>query len=172
MQVRGVRLYHDQALYKEKGGGITPWHADQYYWPLDNPNTCTVWIPLQETPLEMGPLAFAAGSQNEQSGRDMQISDESEEKLRELIANGKYPLDENAFALGEVSFHLGWTYHRAGRNTSSLARKVMTIIYMEDGIRLAQPKNANQANDWQSWMPGACIGEPVATPLNPLLYRA
>ncbi len=30
----GVRIYHDQALYKEPGGGITPWHADQYYWPV------------------------------------------------------------------------------------------------------------------------------------------
>ena len=29
MQVDGVRLYHDQALFKEEGGGITPWHADQ-----------------------------------------------------------------------------------------------------------------------------------------------
>ena len=27
MGVSGVRLYHDQALYKEPGGGITPWHA-------------------------------------------------------------------------------------------------------------------------------------------------
>ena len=26
----GVRIYHDQALFKEGGGGITPWHADQY----------------------------------------------------------------------------------------------------------------------------------------------
>ena len=34
MEVKGVRLYHDQALFKEAGGGITPWHADQYYWPL------------------------------------------------------------------------------------------------------------------------------------------
>lgn len=31
LRVDGVRLYHDQALYKEPGGGITPWHADQYY---------------------------------------------------------------------------------------------------------------------------------------------
>src|SRR5262245_10481360 len=28
---RGVRLYHDQALYKEPGGGATPWHQDQTY---------------------------------------------------------------------------------------------------------------------------------------------
>ncbi|HLK98134.1 MAG TPA: phytanoyl-CoA dioxygenase family protein, partial [Hymenobacter sp.] len=64
MGVQGVRLYHDQALYKEPSGGITPWHADQFYWPLASPHTVTVWIPLQETPMEMGPLAFAEGSQH------------------------------------------------------------------------------------------------------------
>ena len=36
LQVSGVRIYHDQALYKEPSGGHTPWHADQYYWPLDS----------------------------------------------------------------------------------------------------------------------------------------
>ncbi len=39
MRVDGVRLYHDQALFKEPGGGFTPWHADQFYWPLGNPNS-------------------------------------------------------------------------------------------------------------------------------------
>ena len=29
LEIDGVRLYHDQALYKEPGGGQTPWHADQ-----------------------------------------------------------------------------------------------------------------------------------------------
>ena len=50
MEVEGVRLYHDQALFKEAGGGITPWHADQYYWPLATSKTITAWIPLQATP--------------------------------------------------------------------------------------------------------------------------
>jgi len=31
MGVDGVRLYHDQALVKEAGGGSTPWHCDQHY---------------------------------------------------------------------------------------------------------------------------------------------
>jgi hypothetical protein len=44
MQVYGVRIYHDQALFKEGGGGITPWHADQYYWPLETDKTVTAWI--------------------------------------------------------------------------------------------------------------------------------
>jgi hypothetical protein len=37
--VDGVRIYHDQALLKEPGGGITPWHQDQHYWPLDTDHT-------------------------------------------------------------------------------------------------------------------------------------
>ena len=36
LQTPGVRMYHDQALYKEAGGGYTPWHVDQFYWPLDD----------------------------------------------------------------------------------------------------------------------------------------
>ncbi|MEJ0030521.1 MAG: phytanoyl-CoA dioxygenase family protein [Bacteroidota bacterium] len=46
MGVEKVRLYHDQALFKEPGGGPTPWHQDQYYWPLDTNNTITMWMPL------------------------------------------------------------------------------------------------------------------------------
>ncbi|MGV8878456.1 MAG: phytanoyl-CoA dioxygenase family protein [Sphingobacteriaceae bacterium] len=41
-----VRIYHDQALFKEAGGGLSPSHQDQYYWPIDTPNTVTMWMPL------------------------------------------------------------------------------------------------------------------------------
>ena len=44
LEVSGVRLYHDQALYKEPGGGFTPWHADQQYWPLATDKCVTVWV--------------------------------------------------------------------------------------------------------------------------------
>ena len=81
MQVKGVRLYHDQALFKEAGGGITPWHADQYYWPLSSEKTITAWIPLQKVTLNMGPLEFSAGSQKIIYGRELSISDESEIKI-------------------------------------------------------------------------------------------
>jgi ectoine hydroxylase-related dioxygenase (phytanoyl-CoA dioxygenase family) len=172
MGVKGVRLYHDQALYKEPSGGITPWHADQFYWPLSNGNTCTAWIPLQATPMNMGPLAFSVGSHKLTIGRDLEISDESEQKVSKALLEQKLPLDEGAFDLGEVSFHYGWTFHRAGVNSSASARAVMTIIYMEDGIKVAQPRNKNQQNDWDTWLPGAKLNEVVDTPLNPVLYRA
>ena len=171
MGVSGVRMYHDQALYKEPGGGITPWHADQYYWPLGNTNTCTVWIPLQATPLELGPLAFSATSQQFDLGRDLEISDDSEAQINAQLRTKGLPTDEGPFDLGEVSYHYGWTFHRAAANVSDRPRNVMTVIYMEDGIRLAQPRNKNQQSDWDTWMAGAVIGEPVATHLNPVLYH-
>ena len=171
MGVTGVRIYHDQALYKEAGGGFTPWHADQYYWPLGNDHTCTAWVPLQATPLEMGPLAFAARSHRFEFGRDLEISDESEAMISEMLTAQNFTYVEEAYELGEVSFHSGWTFHRAGGNSSPQARAVMTIIYMEDGIRLIKPRNQHQQQDWEAWLPGCKVGEIACSKLNPVLWK-
>jgi ectoine hydroxylase-related dioxygenase (phytanoyl-CoA dioxygenase family) len=165
---RGVRLYHDQALYKEAGGGITPWHCDQYYWPLSNDNCVTAWVPLQETPLEMGPLAFAPGSFKIKHGRNLEISGESEEKIKMTLRD--FPVFEKPFALGEVSFHGGWTFHRAGANKSSRTREVMTIIYIDEEMKLAEPKNKDQKNDREWWCPGVEVGQTFASRLNPVIF--
>jgi len=170
LQTEGVRLYHDQALYKEAGGGYTPWHVDQYYWPVSTEKTVTAWIPLHEVPLDHGPLMFSVGSQRIKMGRDLDISDDSEKKMDEQLKLSNLPMDETPFDLGEVSFHLGYTFHRAGPNKLPRAREVMTIIYMDRDMRLAEPKNQNQKADWDGWCPGAKIGEIIATPLNPIIY--
>lgn len=171
MRVDGVRLYHDQALYKEAGGGITPWHADQYYWPLSNDNTVTCWIPLQATPLEMGPLEFSAASHRIVEGRDLMIGDESEAVMTKKLRVTDFPHVIEAFDLGEVSFHSGWIFHRAGANTTDEVRKVMTIIYMDKDMLLKQPENKHQLNDWNTWCPGAEVGRVIDTPINPVLYQ-
>ncbi|MET3805982.1 ectoine hydroxylase-related dioxygenase (phytanoyl-CoA dioxygenase family) [Nakamurella sp. UYEF19] len=171
MQVRGVRLYHDQALYKESGGGITPWHADQYYWPVSSDKTVTVWVPLQETPLEMGPLAFAKGSQKFEFGRDLPISDESEASLEKELAEHDFPLVQAPYHLGDVSFHTGWTFHRAGANNSGAPRAVMTVIYMDADITLTEPVNQYHLNEIDNWMPGTKPGEVPASLRNPVLYQ-
>jgi ectoine hydroxylase-related dioxygenase (phytanoyl-CoA dioxygenase family) len=168
MGCRGVRLWHDQALYKEPGGGYTPWHADQYYWPLATDRSTTAWIPLQETPAKMGPLAFADGSFRLHDGRDLEIGEDSERVLQRSLAG--YPVAERPFALGDVSFHSGWTFHRAGPNRTDRARAVMTIIYIDADMRLAEPRNHNQVRDWQAWCPDVKVGEIIDAPLTPVLY--
>ena len=170
MQVDGVRLYHDQALFKEPGGGITPWHADQYYWPLETDKTVTAWIPLQMTPLEMGPLEFSAGSHEILEGRDLEIGDTSEVLIQRRLKVTDFKHVVESFDLGEVSFHSGWVFHRAGANASEKMRKVMTVIYMDKDMMLKKPTNEGQQNDWDTWCPGAQIGQVINTHLNPVLY--
>jgi ectoine hydroxylase-related dioxygenase (phytanoyl-CoA dioxygenase family) len=170
LQTKGVRMYHDQALYKEPGGGFTPWHADQYYWPLASDKTVTAWMPLQETPLEMGPLEFSAGSHVIVEGRELAISDESEQIIRQKLKVTDFQHVVEPFELGEISFHSGWVFHRAGANKTSTMRQVMTTIYMDSEMKLAQPQNDNQINDWNTWCPGATVGEVIDSPLNPILY--
>lgn len=169
MQCTGVRIYHDQALFKEAGGGITPWHADQYYWPLSSDKTITAWIPLQAVPLEMGPLEFSAGSHAVVEHRDLKISDDSEQKIAQRLRVTDFPHVIEPFDLGEVSFHSGWTFHRAGANASGRMRKVMTVIYMDKEMRLKKPENENQQLDWDTWCPGAEVGQVIDTPLNPVV---
>lgn len=170
MGVEGVRIYHDQALFKEPGGGITPWHADQYYWPLATDKTITAWIPLQDVPLSMGPLEFSVGSHMLHAGRELSISDSSEKYLNKQLRINDFPHRIAPYTLGDVSFHSGWVFHRAGANTTTQMRAVMTVIYMDQNMTLKAPENKGQQNDLECWCPGAQIGKVIDTPLNPVLY--
>lgn len=167
---QGVRLWHDQALFKEPSGGFTPWHADQQYWPMASSLCVTAWIPLHAVPMEMGPLCFGRGSHLKRIGRDLEISDESERLIREAIHEQGVVEVAEPYALGDVSFHLGWTLHRAGPNTTDRARKVHTVIYMDRDMRLAEPRNTNQRRDHETWTPSTTVGGIMDDPLNPVLY--
>lgn len=166
----GVRMWHDQALFKEPSGGFTPWHVDQQYWPMATELSVTAWIPLQSVPLEMGPLCFGKGSHQKHIARDMDISDESEKHIEREVTRQKIEDVQEPFALGAVSFHFGWTLHRAGPNTTNTPREVFTIIYMDSQMRLAEPKNSYQQADWEAFTPSTRPGEVMDDPLNPVLF--
>lgn len=172
MGTRGVRMWHDQALYKEPSGSFTPWHVDQQYWPMASPHSVTAWIPLQPVPIEMGPLCFGRGSHRKRIGRDLEISAESEEHIRAAVNREKIDHVQEPYALGDVSFHLGWTLHRAGPNTTDQLRRVFTIIYMDSDMRLARPTNKNQQLDWETWTPSTQVGDVMDDPINPILFLA
>ena len=169
MGTRSVRLWHDQALYKEPSGGFTPWHVDQQYWPMASPHCITAWIPLQPVPLELGPLCFGRGSHLRRIGHDLEISAESEAQIRREVREQKIDEVQESYALGDVSYHLGGTLHRAGPNQTTTPRRVFTIIYMDVEMRLAPPKNENQEVDWRTWTPSTQIGQIMDDPLNPIL---
>lgn len=173
MGVSGVRLYHDQALYKEPGGGHTPWHQDQQYWPLDGAKCVTLWMPLVDCTKEMGTMRFAQGSQELGYQGPMNISDDSETELANLVAENGFPIVEAGdMKAGDATFHNGWTIHGApGNSDPNKMREVMTIIFVEDGATITKPDHASQVNDLGRWFPGSKPGDPAASRLNPLLYH-
>ncbi|MBP1995034.1 phytanoyl-CoA dioxygenase family protein [Paenibacillus eucommiae] len=172
MGVEGVRLYHDQALFKEPGGGHTPWHQDQIYWPLDTHNTITMWMPLVPVSEEIGSMTFASGSHTQGYISKMTISDESHRTLKEFVEKKGFETPSyGAMAAGDATFHAGWTLHNAPGNPTETMREVMTIIYYADGTRIAEPDSNARLSDMNSWFPGLAPGDLAASHLNPLLYH-
>jgi len=168
--VDNVRIYHDQALFKEPGGGPTPWHQDQYYWPVDTNNTVTMWMPLVDISIDMGMLTFASGSHTKGAVINHEISDESEAEFdRYVKENGFEIARAHTMNAGDATWHYGFTIHNAPGNNSSIMREVMTIIYIADGATITTPKNQYQEADRQTWFLGLPVGEAAASAINPLV---
>jgi ectoine hydroxylase-related dioxygenase (phytanoyl-CoA dioxygenase family) len=171
MGVDGVRLYHDQALFKEANGGFTPWHQDHFYWPLDTPHTITMWMPLVEVTEAMGPMRFASGSHKLGNLGDFAIGDASEAAFARIVQEkGLEITSYGHFSPGDATFHDGWTLHSAPGNSTGVMREVMTVIYYADGTRVGPLDHPSRALDAAIWLGGANAGEPAAGPLNPVLY--
>ncbi len=168
---RGVRLYHDQALFKEPGGGATPWHQDQFYWPLDTEQTITLWMPLSDVTREMGLMTFASGSHRQQSLGEFAIGDESQAAFDLLVAErgfAKHPTPD--LQAGDASFHSGWTLHSTPPNRTDQLREAMTVIYFAEGTRVGSIEHPNRRFDRDMWLRGCEPGDLAAGPWNPLLY--
>ncbi|WP_153799816.1 phytanoyl-CoA dioxygenase family protein [Foetidibacter luteolus] len=168
--VDNVRIYHDQALFKEPGGGPTPWHQDQYYWPIDTHNTVTLWMPMVDIDVDMGMLTFASGSHTKGYVFDTAISDESETAFDNFVKDNQYNIVRpNHMNAGDATFHYGFTIHNAPGNNSDMMREVMTIIYVADGARITEPKHQYQIADHAKWLKGLPVGSEVSSELNPLV---
>ncbi len=171
MGVSGVRLYHDQALCKEAGGGPTPWYQDQVYWPLDTDRTITMWMPLVDVSADMG-VVFATGTQRDGCLSTPAIGDPSQQFFDQVVRDRSIPLVSHApFVAGDATFHSGWTLHSAPANRTDRLRSVMTIIYFADGTTVGSIDNPMRAWDQQAWLGGAAPGSVAAGPQNPILYH-
>ena len=170
MRVDKARLYHDQALFKEAGGGITPWHQDQHYWPLATDKTITMWMTLADIDADMGTLQFASGSHVDGYLGDIPISDESETQLRAFVESRGFRIQQaDSMGAGSVTFHSGWTLHSAPPNTSDQMRPAMTVIYFADGTRVSPLDNKSRIADRDHWLPGTEPGDLAATHQNPAI---
>jgi hypothetical protein len=169
--VERVRLYHDNALSKEPRAGRTPWHYDAHHFPLDSADVLTAWIPLQPTPREMGPLAFARGADTWRlaSGVEFDKHGTSYDRgVSEAFRTHGVEVEDGPFAAGEVSFHSANCVHTAGANRTTTARVVLANTYFADGVRIVEAPTM-VSGDWRKFVPDAEPGRAVTSVRNPVL---
>jgi ectoine hydroxylase-related dioxygenase (phytanoyl-CoA dioxygenase family) len=151
---RPMRLYHDQVLIKDpKNGQASEFHQDRPYWPLSPGLTVSTWIALGDCPTESGCMSFIPGSQHK-TGTELQVITWARalfDKVPELEWSERVVAPLRA---GGITFHQGWTAHRAGPNETDTPRVAFSAIYVEDGVTLTS------GADWP--YPGAKAGQPLS----------
>ena len=155
-----VRLWHDQALYKEAGGKATQAHQDHPYWPIAEDDTITAWIPLVEVDRETGCMGYVPGSHH--AGRhfvDIFAGDDS---------SGPQIEDQAIFVPavpGDVLFHHGRTMHMALPNRSQRTRRAYTAIYFSDGCTRTGERRHPSVD-----RTGIAIGARIDGPATPVVW--
>jgi ectoine hydroxylase-related dioxygenase (phytanoyl-CoA dioxygenase family) len=134
-----MRVWHDQALFKEPRGGSaatnrTPWHQDAVFWPhQQREHQTTIWIALKDATVANGCMAFVPGSQK--LGELPPVSFTNPADIFESVPAEVRGVKPRVCELpaGSVTFHNGLTLHFAGPNKTEAVREAFAIIYMPDG---------------------------------------
>lgn len=174
LQVSSVRVYHDDFLCKESECGRTPWHYDGHHYPIASNNIVTLWIPLQPTPKEIGPLQLAKGSEIHKLIKEIafdKFSQSYDSAIAEIIQDRSIIIDREPFLLGEVSFQHCLKVHAAGANHTTQQRIAFGISYFENGDSVISSPTLI-SGDWQKFMPGIEASEIISSPYNPIVYQS
>ncbi|HEY0271969.1 MAG TPA: phytanoyl-CoA dioxygenase family protein [Chitinophaga sp.] len=132
-QVDGIRIWHDQALFKRPWANPTSWHLDTPFWSFSDRRALSIWVALDDATLENGCLFFIPGShrtttfENRNIGKNM---DSIFEIYPEFLQAQSVAAPMKA---GSCSFHNGLTIHGANANMTCGFRRAMTCAYMPDG---------------------------------------
>jgi len=161
-----VRLWHDQALYKEPGGRETDAHQDQPYWPIEEPLTVTAWIPFEGSTLASGAMGYVPGSHRSGLRAFVNIFwGEPDDLLARAELAGTEPVFVEVPA-GSVAFHHGLTAHLAKPNRTEQPRAVHTVIYFADGCHRRAGEHPHPAVD----RPGIAPGDVIDSAVTPIAW--
>ncbi len=142
LQGKRMRIWHDQALFKEPElGKKTPWHQDSHYWPHDNcRESLSIWIALQDATIENGCMTFIPTTHQLDTLPPVDLG--KPDDIFEWAPQFKGLKGETVeLKAGSVTFHNGLTFHYAGPNKSTSMREAFAILYMPDGIRYTGKKH-------------------------------
>jgi ectoine hydroxylase-related dioxygenase (phytanoyl-CoA dioxygenase family) len=164
--VDAIRIWHDQALYKEAGGRDTDPHQDQPYWPIVETDTITAWIPFDGSTLAGGAMGYLPGSHRLGLREFVDIfSGSGGDPLARRELEGVAPVWVEVPA-GAVAFHHGLTFHLAKPNTTGTVRRVHTAIYFADGSTRGEGRYPHPSVE----RAGIAMGAPIASDVTPIAW--
>lgn len=166
MNVSCVRLWQDQALYKEPGGASTTAHQDQSFWPIGDAPLISAWVALNDVTRNSGAMGYVPGSHKAGRLQSVDITHQQTpyDILQDPALNTAEPQWVEAQA-GTVIFHHGYCVHLAGPNESVDTRRAMTMVYYADG--------ALRLKNWPVFgldRAGVGVGEPMRGPGLPIAW--
>lgn len=156
-----LRIWHDQALYKEPGGRETDPHQDWPLWPMGPARQITAWIPFDGSTLRGGAMGYSPGSHRLGLAKFSDITRELREHPYPYFDHSE--MEDISWVeapRGSVVFHHSLTVHQARANTTEATRRVYCIIYFEDGCTRSLP-HWHQSLDRQGIEDGQQIQGPV-----------
>lgn len=165
-----VRLWHDQALYKEPGGRKTDAHLDYPFWPVDRTDLVSVWIPFADVGPGGGMMSYVRGSHASGITDFVDIGQLRGGKPYELLKDERVahmPLIPVPAKKGSAIFHHACTIHAADANDTGETRRVFTMAYMDDGCRRSRGDRyfALDRDHVEVGAPIVGPGHPIAWPL-------
>jgi phytanoyl-CoA hydroxylase len=165
--VDGLRIWHDQALFKPPFGNPTAWHLDNPYWSFDSRDSLSIWVALDDATLSNGCLYYLPGTHKSADFETPGIG----QNLADLFQ--RYPewreIEPVAVPCpaGTAVFHNGLCAHGAGANMTNKPRRAMTCAYMPDGSVFNGKQNILPEAYFQSLKPGDVLNDDA---LNPLVW--
>lgn len=164
--VDGVRLYHDQALFKPALGNPTAWHLDNPYWSFYSKQSVTMWVAIEDATMENGCMWYVPGSHKTATyDRNLPIS-ENFSGIFKMYPEWK---DINPVAVpvpaGSVVFHSGMTAHGAGVNMTRRPRRAYACAYMPDGSTFNGNKDVLEDEYFKSLKEGDVLNNDSVHPL-------
>jgi phytanoyl-CoA hydroxylase len=164
----GIRIWHDQALFKRPWANPTAWHLDTPFWSFSSRQALSIWVALDDATLENGCLFFIPGSfkhtnfGNSAIGRNMDGIFEVYPALTGMTSIAA------PMKAGSCSFHNGLTVHGTNANMTRGFRRAMTCAYMPDGSTYNGKPNVLP----DAYLSTLTIGDPLNNNAqNPLIYH-
>ena len=165
--VDGIRIWHDQALFKPPFGNATAWHLDNPYWSFYSPDALSIWVALDDATLQNGCLYYLPGTHKTARYENVGIGTNQRDLFRKYPEwTAINPVAAPAPA-GAVVIHNALIAHGAGANMTNRPRRAMTCAYMPDGSTFNGQRNI-LPDDYSKSLK---VGDVLDSEWNPLLWR-